>query len=120
IPQLVIPWVWYALRVAPALPPKERSLWTWPAGTLRPLIMIALWMVGLKLAGTFVEAAVSPRPAWVTSGFLPVTLILLFQGVFVGISEEMMVRPALHQPLRLRYPGGFHIRRMHFSWAWLT
>lgn len=105
IPQLLIPWIWDSRRVAPLVPLDQRRLWVWPAGTLRPLLKIALWMVGLKLIGSIIEAATTPTPIWVSSGFLPIVLILLFQGVFVGISEEMMVRPGLHQPLSLLVPS---------------
>lgn len=74
-------------------------------------------MVGLKLLGSIVQAWVSPPPQWVKSGFLPIVLILLYQGLFVGLSEEMMIRPALHQPLRLRLQRGIRVGQMYFSQA---
>lgn len=78
IPQLLIPWVWYRLRVAPLLPPERRKLWVWPAGTSRLFVKIASWMVGIKLVMTFIETFATPTPQWVSSGILPVMLILFF------------------------------------------
>jgi membrane protease YdiL (CAAX protease family) len=119
IPQLLLPWLWYRVRVAPALPAERRRLVRWPPGSTRPLLIIALWMVGLKLLGSIVQASVSPQPQWVKSGFLPIVLILLYQGLFVGLSEEMMIRPALHLPLGLRLHRGVKVGRIYFSHAWV-
>lgn len=98
---------------------RNDHFFAWPAGSTRLFWKIALWMVGLKFLASVAEAWFSPTPQWVRSGFWPILLILVYQGVFVGLSEEMMIRPALHRPLLLRFPSEMRLGRLRLSHAWL-
>jgi membrane protease YdiL (CAAX protease family) len=117
VPQLLVPWLWYQFRLRPQLPSAERSLWRWPAGGARPFLLILVIVVGLKFAGSLVEALTSGTPEWLKHGPLTVLLILGFQGIFVGLSEEMLFRQAIHLPLRMRLEGAICLWRVRLSWA---
>lgn len=120
LPQLVIPWVWYRVRVAPLLAPADRSLWRRVSGGRGRLFWTMLLVLG---GGKFIGEAVlswgAPRPTWALEGALPILLILLFQGLMVGFSEEMLFRPALHLPLKLGLSGHLRLGRVALSPAWL-
>jgi membrane protease YdiL (CAAX protease family) len=119
VPQFVIPWLWYRLRVAPSLPPERRSLLRWRETGMRLFWVMSLWILALKFAPSLVEALLSSMPKWVQTGAGPIAVIILFQGVWVGLSEEMAIRPALHLPLLLRLPGKVRVWRWELSHALL-
>lgn len=107
-PQLLIPWVWYRLRVVPTVNRQGRA--TAPPAAAkwrrsRPFWVLLLVLGGSKFMGEAATSWGEPRPLWASAGILPIVLVLLFQGVMVGFSEEMMFRPALHLPLRFLVPG---------------
>lgn len=117
LPQFLVPYLWYQLRLRPQLPPAERSLWRWREGGARTFLWILVIVVGLKFVGSLVEAFSSGAPEWLKHGPLTVLLLLGFQGVFVGLSEEMLFRTAIHLPLSQRLKGSVGIGRLRLSWA---
>jgi membrane protease YdiL (CAAX protease family) len=117
--QLVIPWVWYRLRVAPALPAQQRSLLSWRRTGTRLFWVMAAWILALKFIPSIVEGLNVPAPKWVQGGAGPIAIMLLFQGLWVGLTEEMAMRPALQLPLSLRLTGKVRIWRWELSHALL-
>jgi membrane protease YdiL (CAAX protease family) len=117
--QLAVPWAWYILRVAPALPPERRALFHWRRAGTRLFLVMAAWMLALKFVPSVAEALLTPAPTWLQGGAGPVAVMLLFQGLWVGLSEELLVRPAFHLPLSLRLSGKVRIWRWELSHALL-
>ena len=104
LPILLIPWAWYRWRVAPHLAPQHRSLLRWPFQHTGLLVLFALGFGLVKFLAEIPSAISQAPPLWLTN--LSTILVRAgFQGVFVGLSEEMLFRPGLHLPLRLRVSG---------------
>ncbi|MHB9144981.1 MAG: CPBP family glutamic-type intramembrane protease [Symbiobacteriia bacterium] len=117
--QLVIPGLWYQLRVAPAIPAERRILFRWRSAGTRLFGVMAIWILVFKLVPSIAEAFLSPVPRWVQAGMGPIAATLLFQGMWVGLTEEMFMRPALQLPLSLRLKGKVRIGRWELSHALL-
>lgn len=117
--QLIIAWGWYRVRVAPFLPPDRRSLLRWRSAGTRLFFVMAAWILVLKFVPSVIEAVVSPSPSWMRGGAVPIALMLLFQGVWVGLTEELAMRPAFHLPLSLRLTGKVRVWRWELSHALL-
>jgi membrane protease YdiL (CAAX protease family) len=121
LPLMIIPWVWYHLRVKPSLPVGSQPLWRWTKGSGRSLLLIASWLVTLNFLGDLLSEWGHPLPEWYQQGASGILPQLLFQGVFVGLSEEMMMRPALHLPLSMRLAGSVVVfRKWRISYAVLV
>lgn len=117
LPMLVVPYIWYRLRVMPRLSENDRAVWSWRKGSGRLLFAIcivyvpAVFLLNLSaLHATFHVAFGTVASAIST---------LLFQGVFVGLSEEMMLRPALQLPMGRIISGGIKVRKVTLSYSTL-
>lgn len=113
IPMILISFIWFRIRVAPILPEKDTVIWKWRKGSGRFLRNICIWYVpavfllNLSALHTTFENEFGTLSSAVST--------ILFQCVFVGLSEEMMIRPALQLPLSRAMPGGFHLGKITIS-----
>lgn len=115
VPMLIIPYIWYRIRVIPALREGDRAVWSWRKGSGRLLLIICIWYVPIIFLLNWSALHETFRSAF---GTVPSAIsTLLFQCVFVGLSEEMMVRPALQLPMRLNASKHFKIGRMTVSYS---
>lgn len=117
IPMFIIPWLWFHFRIRKYTDGMVQ--WKWTKGSLRPLLLMCIWLIPLQVLGN-VDVLGSPAPEWYQSGKASIMMQILFQGLVVGFSEEMFMRPCLHQALISKQLGGFHLfKRVYLSKALL-
>lgn len=109
---LTVALLWFRYRVAPACPPGQWSLLQWPRGSVGPLLWRAALLLPLTLLGS---KTLPPHLLTPTAIGLQVLLYSL-----VGFAEEALMRPALHLPLLLRYPGTVRIGPLRLTAANLS
>lgn len=115
LPMLLIPYIWYRFRVVPILSEKDKGLWSWRKENSRLLLKICIWYVPVLILLNISSLHTPFHSAFgsVSSAISTIT----FQSVFVGLSEEMMTRPALQLPLSNILDGGFQIGKIKVRYS---
>lgn len=118
IPILLLPWLWLKYRIMP-----RNSRFRIGGGSpdrRRKLLMVGAWFLPLMLALNL-DTVSAPAPEWFEQGAPSIVLELFFQGLFVGVSEEMLMRACLQQTLSECLAGGIRLLRWRIPHAvWLT
>jgi membrane protease YdiL (CAAX protease family) len=113
VPMLLIPLLWYHFRFRPG--GKTAQLGHWDKKSLQYLLVIAGWLIPLLLLANM-DVIGKPVPPWYDLGMTSIILQIFFQGLFVGFSEEMLMRPVIHQALLAkRHDGFFLFRKVYIS-----
>lgn len=106
IPLFAVPWLWFHFRVHPRV--KNAIMWRWTKGSFVPLLLVCSWLIPLQIIGNL-DVLGKPLPDWYQNGAGSIWAQILFQGLVVGFSEEMFMRPVLHQTLLSKNMGGFRL-----------
>lgn len=106
IPMLIIPWIWFHFRVRVSI--ENAILWKWTKRSFKPLLLICSWLIPLQILGNL-DLLGKSMPEWYQNGAGSIALQFLFQGMIVGFTEEMFMRPAIHQTLLSKPLGGFRL-----------
>lgn len=114
IPQFVLPLIWFHYRVKPSLTGEKVRLFQWKKRSTKLFLIMAVILAALNLLDELVQGRGMAQPPWVKNGAGSIVLTLIFQGVFVGFAEEMMVRAAFHLPLKLKWGN-----KSRVPWAYL-
>jgi membrane protease YdiL (CAAX protease family) len=113
IPMLLIPWLWIHLRLRASS--SNVNIWKWTTGSLKPLLLICSWLIPLQVIGNL-DIIGKPMPLWYQNGATSIIIEVIFQGFFVGLTEEMFMRPAIHQALLSKKLGGYQLfKRWYIS-----
>ncbi len=113
IPMLLIPWLWIHLRLRARF--SNINLWNWTKGSLKPLLLICSWLIPLQIIGNL-DILGKPLPIWYQNGSASIIIEVIFQGFIVGFTEEMFMRPAVHQALLSKQLGGYQLfKRWYIS-----
>lgn len=118
IPILLLPWLWLKYRIMP-----RDSRFRIGGGSpdrRRRLLMIGAWFLPLMLVLNW-DTVSAPPPEWFEQGVPSIVLELFFQGLFVGLSEEILMRACLQQTLSEYLTGGIRLLWWRLPHAvWLT
>jgi len=117
LPLFIIPLIWYKHRLKPVLPSTYPHIFSWPRKSTKIFLVFAVLLVTVNLFQAKGYILSGQLPFWAKEGPGPLILGLLFQGGFVGISEEMFIRIAVHLPLRLRLRNEIKMGLFSISWA---
>ncbi|MCL6600864.1 MAG: CPBP family intramembrane metalloprotease [Alicyclobacillus macrosporangiidus] len=109
----LVSWVWYRIRVAPFLPSQLRSIWYRRRMGNRLLFMICAWFVPLEFILNFPPLHLTFHSVF--GDWTSAISILLFEAVFVGLAEEMMMRPAFQLPLSRVVPSSLTVGKISVS-----
>lgn len=101
IPIFFIPWLWLKARTC-------NVNWYWTKGSSSLLMRIVSWLLPLIVLLNM-DVVFAPPPHWYVSGIGSVILQMLFQGLFVGMSEEMLMRPTIQRTLMGILPQGSRV-----------
>jgi membrane protease YdiL (CAAX protease family) len=113
IPMLLIPWLWIHLRLRASS--SNINIWKWTKGSLKPLLLICSWLIPLQVIGNL-DILGKPMPLWYQNGAASIIIEVIFQGFIVGFTEEMFMRPAIHQALLSKKLGGYQLfKRWYIS-----
>lgn len=118
IPMFLLPWLWLTLRVIPR--DSRFKLGRGRSDSKRKFFVTCSWLLPLMLLLNL-DVMTAPAPVWYRNGAVSIVLELFFQGLFVGLSEEMLMRVCIHQALLVTLSGGIRIFRWRLPHAvWIT
>lgn len=109
IPMLIIPWIW--IRARRKNESKDIGWGKFNKKDKLSLLILCSWLIPLQILGNL-DVIGKPIPQWYANGVFSICLQVFFQGIFVGFSEEMLMRPAIHRTLQQILPAHFRF----FKW----
>ncbi|MDP4086906.1 MAG: CPBP family intramembrane metalloprotease [Bacillota bacterium] len=112
VPMLMIPWILIVIKSKTFFP--QYLCCSLTKRNIRSLLLICCWLIPLQALGN-VDVLGKPMPNWYVYGPVSIGLQIFFQGFFVGLSEEMLMRPFIHRTLQQMVPSNFRIIKWNCS-----